>query len=104
MEYQTIQNTICRITQITDKNGLDRTDGRYPLRVGECIKFTHWPEIGRCMLLNYVKWPTLDPYRGVLRTSVVERIESDSSKLIVQTHNSIYTFERMNTDPQDGGV
>ena len=104
MDYSTIQNTVYKIEKITDKNGLDRTDGRYPLRIGEHIKFTHEPEIGRCMLLNYVKWPTLDPYRGVLRTSRVVNIHASQPMLTVETCNSIYTFCRMNTNPQDGGV
>lgn len=80
-----------KITSITDRNGVPRTDGRYPLRIGRiCMK----PEvrIGELMFIQYVANADGSPYDGVLNTSTVISCLETADIMIVTTRNSVYTF------------
>lgn len=80
-----------KLTSITYKDGTPRTDGRYPLRVGRTC--TLYYQIGTVMLIYWCKDQNGENYRGVLRTSRVEKEAKEDGKLIIETMNTIYTFE-----------
>jgi hypothetical protein len=87
------------IKRITDKNDIDRTDGRYPLRIGRRFKFYELPYAGNVMYLEYQPRDG-ENYSGCLRTSLVEDVFASmpidneyKPYVTVQTKNSIYYFE-----------
>ena len=84
-----------KITDITDRYGETRTDGRYPLRIGSTISFFFPLEKNACMLLQYITDNTGAPKEGALRTSVVRDISNRGRELIVTTANSVYYFEEV---------
>lgn len=81
------------ITKITDLNGNDRTDGRYPLRIGRRFAFgLGEPSLNMVMAICY-RPRRNDNYAGTLRTSEVKKIQHTEKGMIVTTQNSIYYFE-----------
>lgn len=83
--------TIC---DITDKEDITRTDGRYPLRIGSKAKLAYYLTNGACMLLDYIEDNQGNPKSGQLRTSTVESFKETENEIIVTTRNSIYYFEK----------
>jgi len=81
------------ITKITDKNGVDRTDGRYPLRLKRRCRLY----ILGCdapLLAEYA--PRDDEnYGGTLRTSLVEQLEAFQGVWKITTLNSVYYFKEL---------
>ena len=96
MIYNT-EPIVYMIEKITDRNGNERIDGRYPSRIGSYFIFQSKPMVGKCMLLGYVDWPSMIPIRGILRTSTVKEIWTwdKGSALKIGTVNSIYHFKAM---------
>lgn len=90
-------DTYYKIIKITDEIGNQRTDGRYPLRIGRRFKFLLTPEIGVCMLLDYKPRENED-YFGVLKTSSVQGICYQGNTVIINTYNSVYYFEKESTE------
>ena len=91
--YKEVETTY-RITKITDREGKDRTDGRYPLRIGRlCTK--PYIKIGFPMWMLYLENADGSDYSGkVYATSpIVEETEIEDS-LTVTTKNSIYYFKK----------
>lgn len=81
------------ITKITDHNGNDKTEGRYPLRIGRRFAFG-LGEPARNMVMAICYRPRQnDDYSGTLHTSVVQKVIHDGDKIIVTTKNSIYYFQ-----------
>ncbi len=80
------------IKKITDHNGNDRTDGRYPLRIGRrCAFGLGDPSPNMIMAICYRPRQS-DDYSGTLHTSVVQKIQRMEDGIIVTTKNSIYHF------------
>lgn len=83
-----------RITSITDLDGNDRLDGRYPLRIGRTFRFCQPPKVGSCLFIAYEKNADGSPYPGIFRTSRVSHLFFDNDSIVATTYNSIYTFEK----------
>ena len=84
------------IVRITDKDGIDRTDGRYPLRIGRRCKL-HIYGCDIPALFEYVPRENED-YHGVLRTSRVEEVEVSEGIHKITTMNSIYYLKELYWD------
>ena len=81
------------IKAIRDKNGRDRTDGRYPLRIGRrCLIRA---AIGEQAGIQYCPREE-EEYKGILFTSKVDDIVIQEDAIIVCTMNSIYMFQLEN--------
>ena len=83
-----------RISMITDLDGNERTDGRYPLRKGCIVRILHLMQ-GECMLLSYIKDNEGNDKTGYLRTSLVKDFTWYEEKIAVRTLNSIYYLDRV---------
>lgn len=79
------------IKRITDLDGNDRLDGRYPIRIGRRGKLI-LNGCGYPMVVEYHPRENED-YKGYLRTSIVEDIEFEHGITKITTLNSIYYFE-----------
>ena len=76
--------------------GTERTDGRYPLRVGRIVSIDlDALSVGFPLVLEYVKDENGNDYSGYfLRCSIIQGIHAVSSNLFcVETNNTIYEFE-----------
>lgn len=81
------------ITKITDLEGNDRVDGRYPLRIGRrCAFGLGEPSPNMIMAICYRPRQS-DDYAGTLHTSVVQKIQRIENGIIVTTKNSVYHFK-----------
>lgn len=77
--------------------GTDRTDGRYPIRIGRTVDMDfEYIYPGVSMWLNYVKNSDGSDYSNkMLLTSKVVDIEKQNEDIvIVETINSIFEFEK----------
>ena len=85
-----------RIIRITDLDGNDRTDGRYPLRIGRICKKPKAVNGGH-MILEYLRNRDGSDYSNkILYESVVSNVCSyDNGNIVVYTTDSIYTFEKV---------
>lgn len=90
-----------RITKITHsgtkgKRGQNRTDGRYPMRIGRIVELDlDNVKLGKPMIINYLKNADGSNYSNMcLRTSSVVLIISTASAVFIETMNSIFTFEK----------
>lgn len=83
-----------KIARITDKDGNDRTDGRYPKRIGRiCNK--PFARIGLRMEIEYIAEPDGTQYHKFLYTSNVIQVIEQGGNLTVTTKNSVYYFEKI---------
>ena len=76
------------------RDGVERTDGRYPLRTG-CTGHVAYLKPGNTMLFEYSKDADGNEKEGILSTSNVEDLLFLNGFLYVTTLNSEYTFEEM---------
>ena len=90
-----------KITKITHsgtkgERGQDRTDGRYPMRIGRTVELDlDNVKLGKPMIINYLKNADGSDYSNMcLRTSSVVSIISAASAVFIETMNSIFTFEK----------
>lgn len=83
-----------RIESITGKDGLERTDGRYPLRKG-CIGNIYDVIIGQVLWFEYLADNEGNVKTGYLRTSMIESFVEDFDRLIIETLNSVYYFRKI---------
>lgn len=85
-----------RIKSITDKDGSERTDGKYPSRKG-CIGEMYFLELSNVMIFEYIKDNQGNEKSGYLRSSIVKdyKLSEDENELIVYTMNSVYYFEKV---------
>lgn len=83
-----------RITSIT-KDGVPRTDGRYPSRVGSVVEIVAL-DIGRPLELRYVIDAKGNDKTSYLIAGTIVKLESDLGlkTIIVTTKNSVYTLEK----------
>ena len=89
-----------KITRITHtgtygKEGTDRTDGRYPLRIGRIVEMKYDSiGIGVPMELDYVRDSDGAPLRfKYIRTSDVVSKNKNDNKVVITTLNSVFEFE-----------
>lgn len=81
------------IKSITNKDGSERTDGRYPLRKG-CIGKMYFLELGDVMIFEYIKDNQGNEKSGCLRSSIVEDYQLFEKGITVYTMNSVYYFNK----------
>lgn len=77
--------------------GIERTDGRYPLRIGRTVGIDLKDLIiGTPLILSYIKEEKGNDYSGYyLQCSRIQNIHIVSEKIFtVETDNSIYEFEK----------
>ena len=77
--------------------GIERTDGRYPLRIGRIVNIDLKNLLeGTPLILSYVKDEKGNDYSGYcLRCSMIQSIHIVSENLFtIETNNSIYEFEK----------
>ena len=79
--------------------GKTRTDRDYPWWIGMTMHFIHiHPQYGA--VFRYVKDNEGCPYPGAMHTSPVIDVKfyDDDKKVVVETCNTIYTFEKVKED------
>ena len=99
-------DTIYKLTSITNLDGTNRLDGRYPLRIGRTCRLFERPIVGQCLYIEWISNADGTPYPSrYTRTSLVRHVEwqyaraenamdwQNVSRIIVTTCNSIYTFD-----------
>lgn len=92
--YKEMETTY-RIVKVTDHEEKDKTDGRYPLRVGRLCKKPVVKE-NRPMILFYLENADGSDYGGkMLVTSNIEKAEETDETLEVTTRNSVYYFKKI---------
>ena len=79
------------------KRGETRKDGRYPLRIGRIVDLDIQKiRVGELMNLNYLLDTDGSNYGGKhLITSSVTNLNKLERKLIIETVNSIFEFEKI---------
>lgn len=85
------------------KRGTERTDGRYPLRIGRVVKLNIDDiEIGYPLLIRYIKDSDGTSMKfSLLKTSCVKNyitvdvLEGIVKYITIETQNSIFEFERV---------
>ena len=85
------------------KRDTERTDGRYPIRIGRIVNLDFdYIEIGFPLVLRYVRDSDDMPMKfSLLKTSnvvsvnSVGELECDPLFVVVETENSIFEFERV---------
>ena len=83
-----------RIVKITNKEGHDRIDGRYPMRIGRLCKRPVKCDENR-LFLYYLENADGSDYSGkIFKTSTIESIRETENQMIVETRNSIYYFQK----------
>lgn len=76
--------------------GKTRTDRDYPWWIGMTMQFVHIaPQYGA--VFRYVKDNEGYPYPGAMHTSPVLKVDisDDERKVVIETYNTIYTFEKV---------
>lgn len=99
-DYRKDKHMLYRITKITHagtcgEKGTNRTDGRYPLRIGRIVEMKYDSiEISAPMTLHYVRdsdgSPLIFKY---IRTSDVVSKNKNNNKVVITTRNSVFEFE-----------
>lgn len=79
---------------ITNKDGTERTDGRYPSRKG-CIGKMYYLDFDVPMIFEYIKDNKGNEKSGYLRSSIVEDYQLFENGITVYTMNSVYYFEKV---------
>lgn len=82
-----------KIASIT-QNGVNRTDGRYPLRIG-CTGQIRRCIVGFSLWFQYDKDSNGNPKDGTLATSNVQDVWIGDGRVYVNTINSEYIFEEI---------
>lgn len=85
-------------------NGITRTDGRYPQRIGSRVTFLYPPEPGTCMFLSYVEDNQGNPKDGYLRTSLITGLQEDAHEIVITTMNSRYIFTKESFTEHVSGI
>ena len=83
-----------KIIKITDKEGNERTDGRYPLRKGCVVEICNL-NIRHSMILAYAKDNEGNTKSGYLQTSLVDNYKEHNNRFIVYTMNSVYYLQNV---------
>ena len=89
-----------KITKITHtgtcgEKGTERTDGRYPQRIGRIVEMKYDSiKAGIPMTLDYVRDSDGTPLRfKYIRTSDVISKNKNNNKVVITTRNSVFEFE-----------
>lgn len=86
------------IENITYKNSTQRTDGKYPNRIGSTVELYKDPIVGEPLYFRYVKYNNGELVEDhITRTSCVNDFDSYSMPgyLLIFTRNSIYYFKEL---------
>ena len=86
------------IENITYKNGITRTDGRYPNRIGSIVELPQDPIVGEPLYFRYIKYNNGELVEDhITRTSCVDDFDQYSMPgyLLIYTRNSIYYFKEL---------
>jgi len=89
------------IENITYKNGITRTDGRYPNRIDSTVTLEHLPIVGEPLYFRYVKYNNGQLVEDhITRTSCVDDFDEYSTPgyLLIYTRNSVYYFKEIEED------
>lgn len=94
MEYKIVR---IQHTGSCGERGTDRTDGEYPARIGRTVNLDpEYISIDLPMLLMYIKNPDGTDIQGkYICTSRVKNINVNEDRVVVETWNSIFTFEKV---------
>ena len=98
--YRKDKHMLYKITKITHtgtygEKGTNRTDRRYPLRIGRIVEMKYDSiEISVPMTLHYVRDSDGSPLRfKYIRTSDVVSKNKNNNKVVITTRNSVFEFE-----------
>lgn len=88
------------------ERGTDRTDDRYPQRIGRVVKLDmNYIEIGYPLLIQYIRDSDGTSMRfSLLKTSniknyiVTDDLEGIVKYIMIETENSIFEFERVDDE------
>ena len=75
----------------------DRSDGRYPLRVGRICEVEH-VNIGFPLIIRWIKDQNGNDYSSTLRCSRVKGLSQEENIFTIETINTIYRFKILKTD------
>ena len=88
------EDTTYRIERITDRDGNDRTEDKYPQRIGRLCKKPQ-ASIGYCARVFYLENADGSDYSGkMLLTTPVSDIKEDEDTLTLTTKRSVYYFRK----------
>lgn len=94
-----MKDKLYKILLITDKNNNPRMDGRYPQRINSiCSMYSL--EKGHSAIFEYIS-RDYKPYSGFLKTSIVQNIRENNSYLYIETMNSIYMLQELDSNIND---
>ena len=96
MSYTNYKIKSIRHSGTKGTRGWERTDGRYPMRVGRIVRLDlNRLSVGSPLILDYVKDENGNDYSGyMLQCSIIRGIHAVSERLFcVETNNTIYEFE-----------
>ena len=84
-----------RITNITDKKGNNKTEDRYPLRVGRMLRKPTVTPRGTAFLY-FLENADGSDYAGKCKEmSSIMNVKKDDDKLILETYKTIYYIEKV---------
>lgn len=75
----------------------DRSDGRYPLRVGRICELGK-VDMGLPLIIRWIEDQNGNDYSGTLSCSRVKGLSLEENIFTVETINTIYRFEIVKTD------
>lgn len=84
------------IENITYKNGITRTDGKYPNRIGSTVELIKDPIVGEPLYFRYETYNNGEIVENhITRTSCVDDFDyyNYPGYLLIFTRNSIYYFK-----------
>jgi len=79
-----------KIDLITDRDGEERLDGRYPFRKNCIVKNIMCCGIDNVIFFEYYKDANGNEKQGTLRTSAMKDVRFDGNRIIIITLNSVY--------------
>ena len=84
-----------RITKITDKEGNDKTEGRYPLRIGRMLREPTVTPRGTAFLY-FLENADGSDYAGKYKeTSSIMSVKKNGDELILETYQTIYYMKKV---------
>lgn len=84
-----------QIVRITDQNGEPQTGSAYSARLG-CMGDAKMED--GCVLFHCCYDKRGEPCDRYIRTSLVQNWKKDKGRIVVETMNSIYYMDRVDTD------
>ena len=82
-----------KIIDIRHHNGITRTDGSYPDRIGSTVELLRDIKIGHSAILGYLYDKHGNEKSGALITSSVIRLNYQENEIVFSTINSTYVLK-----------